>query len=132
MSGTFPDQIFTIVAPDLSQGAGPFGVGSQVGRSSQGTALTGGARRTRTSSKKRSGDGPEGVTPTPRAKRPTLEKVPTHLEKRAESMSMEARVVYQEEILGRCGVQEETLTIDIGQLYPPVREKSVDLPIYQV
>lgn len=106
-------------------------------RSSQGTAATGGSAQvtsgTQTSSKKRKAPSAEGGEPSaPKAKKQTLEKIPTHLEQKAQSMSMDARVVYQEEILGRCGVQEETIIVDISQLYPPIQEKAMELPIYQV
>lgn len=120
---TLPDDILTVVAPVVSRERGASGDGSQIGRSSQGTTLTGGSAQrtsgTRTSSKKRVAETPEPVGPAaPKSKKKTLEKIPTHLEQKAQSMSMDARVVYQEEILERCGVQEVTMTVDIGQLHP--------------
>ena len=60
-----------------------------------------------------------------------METVPTQLEI-AEVSSIDAHATYQEELMGRCAVHINTLTVDIGQLYGPVRDKSKPLPPYQV
>ena len=60
-----------------------------------------------------------------------LEKVPTHLEAQ-KSMSQASRMQYQEDLLARCAIQIDTITVDIGSLYPPIRDRNVELPPYQV
>lgn len=65
---------------------------------------------------------------TPKTK---LQKVPTQLETQ-EALSQEAKAKYQEELFARCGVQENTMTVDIAQLHKPVRDHSLPLPLYQV
>lgn len=64
---TTPNRIVSGVGLDISQGVVPSGGGSQVGRSSQGTALTGGTSGTQTLSKKR---GPDAATTIPLTPRP--------------------------------------------------------------
>ena len=63
--------------------------------------------------------------------KPRLEKVPTHLDK-AKSESKADRIQYQEDLIVRCAIQSDTITVDIGSLYPPVRHKTKELPPYQV
>jgi hypothetical protein len=62
-----------------------------------------------------------------RAAKPKLEKVPTHLDK-TKSESKADRIQYQEDLLLRCAIQPDTITVDISALYPPVRDKSAELP----
>jgi len=66
-----------------------------------------------------------------RAAKPALEKVPTHLEAQ-KSMSQASRMQYQEDLLTRCAIQIDTITVDIGSLHPPIRDRNADLPPYQV
>jgi len=66
-----------------------------------------------------------------RREKPKLEKVPTHLDK-TKSESKADRIQYQEDLLLRCAIQPDTITVDIKSLYPPVRDKSAELPPYQV
>lgn len=80
--------------------------------------------------KKQSGKG--GKTPKKATKAKTrLQKVPTQLETQ-EALSSEARAKYQEDLTERCAVQENTMTVDIGQLHKPVRDSKQALWVYQV
>jgi len=60
-----------------------------------------------------------------------LEKVPTHLEQQ-KSLSQAARMQMQEDLLDRCAIQRDTVTVDIASLHPPVRDRNAELPPYQV
>jgi hypothetical protein len=58
-----------------------------------------------------------------------LEKVPTPLESVAIA-SQASREKYQDDLVDRCAVKNTTMLVDIDQIYPPIRDRNVELPQY--
>ncbi|CAM6086851.1 unnamed protein product [Calypogeia fissa] len=64
-------------------------------------------------------------------KKVALEKVPTPLESVAIA-SQASRETYQDDLVDRCAVKNTTMLVDIDQIYPPIRDRNMELPQYQV
>jgi hypothetical protein len=60
-----------------------------------------------------------------------LERVRTHTEA-ARGVSQDNRLKYQEELISKYVVQEETIIVDISTLIPSVKERQGDLPPWQI
>jgi hypothetical protein len=92
-----------------------------------------------TGSGARRADDPRSITPsggvgsTAAAGRPgpVLERVRTHIEA-VRGVSQEERTRYQDDLISKYAVQEETIIVDISTLIPPVREGQGVLPDWQI